>query len=319
MNSEPRGEIRQVTEQASDYPAALRELADRPPVLYIKGRWPIPESRRIGIVGTRRATAYGLDVTQSFTQDLVNEGVVTVSGLAAGIDACAHRVTLQGGGWTVAVLGHGFGYRYPKENGTLYDEIARQGTLVTEFPYETAPQASNFPQRNRIISGLSQGVLVMEAGHRSGALITARCAAEQGRDVFVVPGSIFSPYSVGCHRLIKEGAQLVESAQEILEEYGWARSSSFPPVSGGEPMGPPPEPAGDDGKRATAGNDIGELSRAEMDLLKLFALVPLSVDELVELSGQSVDRLAEALLTLEIKGRIQHLPGQQYLRYGSSE
>ena len=148
----------------------------------------------------------------------------------------------------MAVLGHGFAFQYPKENKTLFEEIAQKGTLITEFPYDTRPQASYFPQRNRIISGLSEGVLVTEAGHRSGACITARFAAEQGRDVFVVPGSIFSPQSVGCHRLIKEGAKLVESADEILEEYGCLLPSSLEYRS-----------------RAAAGND--DLTDLEKDVV----------------------------------------------------
>jgi DNA processing protein len=306
MNSEPTGDIRKVAEQDADYPKALRELPDRPPVLYIKGRWPLPEGRLIGIVGTRRASAYGLEAAKRFTLDLVSRGVVTVSGLAAGIDTCAHRATVQEGGWTVAVLGHGFGYQFPKENVPLFDEIARKGTLVTEFPYDTRPQSRYFPQRNRIISGLSQGVLVVEAGIRSGALITARCAAEQGRDVFVVPGSIFSPQSHGCHRLIKEGAKLVETAADILEEY---LELSSPAVTGGGSTddGFPPTIRGNDADR--------DLTPVEKELLEKLSAIPISVDELVEMSGTPVDRLAEVLLSLELKGRIQAMPGQRYVTY----
>lgn len=292
MNSEPKGDFRAVSEKDDDYPEALKGIADRPPVLYVKGRWPLPGKGLIGIVGTRHATPYGLDVTARMTGELVRRRLITVSGLAAGVDACAHRTTLEEGGWTVAVLGHGLGYQYPKENVPLFAEIAARGTLVTEFSYDTKPASENFPRRNRIISGLSEGVLVVEAGQRSGASITARYAAEQGRDVFVVPGSIFNPQSVGCHRLIKEGARLVETAEEILETYG---------LAGGECMDPRPETAGDD-----------DLSQSEKDLMKLLSSIPFSVDELVELSGLPVDRLAEVLLSLEIKGRIQHLPGQRY-------
>ena len=145
----PQGEIRKVTEQDADYPKALRELRDRPAVLYIKGRWPLPESCLFGIVGSRKASPYGLEAAKRFTSDLVSQGVVTVSGLAAGIDACVHRVTLEKGGWTVAILGHGFGYQYPKENAPLFKQIAEQGTLMTEFPYETrrGPMAGHFSLR----------------------------------------------------------------------------------------------------------------------------------------------------------------------------
>jgi len=305
MNSESEAGFRKVAEQDPDYPKSLKELADRPPVLYIKGRWPVPARWLTGIVGTRRASPYGFEAARRLTAGLVRRRIVTVSGLAAGIDACAHRTTLEEGGWTIAVLGHGFGFQFPKENAALYDEIARKGTLVTEFSYDTPPQPRYFPQRNRIISGLSQGVLVIEAGERSGALITARYAAEQGRDVFVVPGSIFSPWSAGCHRLIKEGARLVETADEILEEYGLAQkqnSSSFPAASGRESMDPPPKAAGDD-----------DLNVVEKELLKFLSAIPVSIDEMVELSGWPVDRLAEVLLSLELKGRIQPRAGQRYV------
>jgi DNA processing protein len=309
MNSGSAATFRTVSEHDSDYPKRLLELADRPPVLYVRGRWPVPEENLLGIVGTRRASSYGFEVATRLTKDLVHRGLGIVSGLAAGIDACAHRTTIQEGGWTIAVLGHGFGFQFPKENAWLFDDLARQGTLVTEFSYHTRPQPRYFPQRNRIISGLSQGVLVIEAGDHSGALITARYAAEQGRDVYVVPGSIFSPWSIGCHRLIKEGAKLVESAEEILEDYGLSQSkdnSSSPAVVGGGSIC--------DGSRPKACRD-DDLSRTEMDLVNLMSSVPLSVDELVQLSGLPVDRLAEVLLSLEIKGRIQHRPGQCYVTH----
>jgi len=292
MNSELGQEIRSVRWEESDYPACLRELPDRPAVLYVKGCWPLPAHEvMIGVVGARRASPYGLEAAQHVTSGLVRRGVVTISGLASGIDASAHRATLQERGWTVAVLGHGFGYQFPKENAPLFEEIERKGTLVTEFPFDTPPLAQHFPQRNRIISGLSRGVVVVEAGEHSGALITARCAAEQGRDVFVVPGTIFSPQSRGCHRLIKEGAKLVEKAEDILDEYGLVSTDPTP------------------------SREVGDgLSAPEQELMNHLSHVPLSIDELVELSGQSVNRLAEVLLALELKGRIQSVPGQRYVK-----
>jgi DNA processing protein len=298
MNSEPEPEFRKITDQDDDYPKSLRELRDRPQVLYVKGRWPLPQEGLVGIVGTRRASAYGMQAAERFTSDLVQRGLVTVSGLAAGIDTCVHQETLKRGGWTVAVLGHGFDYQYPKENKALFEDIAKRGTLVTEFSHDTRPEARLFPQRNRIISGLSESVLVVEAGHRSGALITARYAAEQGRDVFALPGSIFSSQSIGCHRLIKEGAKLVESAEEILEEYGFIVGQSLPSSS-----------------PAVVSRNDDNLTSSEKELVTLFSSIPLSVDELVELSGLPVDRLAEVLLSLEIKGRIQSIPGQRYVAY----
>lgn len=291
MNSELCGPIRSVRAEDNDYPQALVSIEDRPPVLYVKGKWPLPEDvLTIGVVGSRRASRYGREAAMHLAAGLVDRGAIIVSGLALGIDACAHRAALDAEGWTVAVLGHGFGYQYPKENKTLFDEIEKAGTLVTEFSYETPPNSSHFPQRNRIISGLSRGVLVVEAGERSGALITARYAAEQGRDVFAVPGSIFSWQSHGTHRLIKEGARPVTAAADILEEYGFACSQK---------LLPPPEE--------------GKLTGEQSALLRQLSGVPLSIDELVELTGQPVERLAELLLSLELKGRVLSMPGQRYV------
>jgi len=289
------GEFRAVCELDSDYPASLKELVDRPPVLYVKGVWPMPPGFALGIVGTRQASPYGICAAERFTIDFVQKGIVTVSGLAAGIDTCVHRTTLRNNGHTIAVLGHGFKFQFPRENRKLFEEIAEKGTLVTEFPFETRPDARHFPRRNRIISGLSRGVLVVEAGDHSGALITARYAAEQGRDVFVVPGSIYSPQSQGCHRLIKEGAKLVETAEDLLEDYGFNARPKTPDAS--------------------LRDDHEPLTPAEIKLLGCVSCIPVSVDELAETTGTPVDRLAEVLLSLELKGRIQVMPGQRYVTY----
>ncbi len=220
LEYEIQQKFRIVTEIDADYPERLRELSDRPPVLYVRGSWPVPEGVVIGLVGTRRASSYGLRAAEILTEGLVSQGVVTVSGLAVGIDTQVHRTTLNKEGITVAALGHGFGFLYPKENGRLAEEIVeRKGALVTEFAYQSPAESHHFPRRNRIISGLSRGVVVVEAGNRSGALITARYAAEQGRDVFAVPANIFNGHNTGGHRLLKEGAKLVENPQDILDEY----------------------------------------------------------------------------------------------------
>lgn len=292
------GEFRAISELDPDYPETLKELADRPPVLYVKGIWPVASALALGIVGTRHPTPYGICAAERFTLDFVRKGAITVSGLAAGIDTCVHRTTLKENGLTVAVLGHGFEYQYPSQNKDLFAEIAERGTLVTEFPFETGPDARHFPRRNRIISGLSRGVVVVEAGRRSGALITARYAAEQGRDVFVIPGSIYSQQSRGCHQLIKEGARLVETTDEVLADYGFtARATELATEPASEPAAP----------------SLEGLSSAEIQVVKLLSSVPVSVDELGELSGVSIHRLAEVLLSLEIKGRIRAMPGQQYV------
>jgi len=288
-----KGEFRAITELHPDYPETLRELADRPPVLYVKGKWPPLPKFLIGIVGTRRASPYGRAVAEQLTQDLVQRGMATVSGLAAGIDACAHRVTLESSGFTIAALGHGFRYRYPRENHVLFDQIASNGTLLTEFSYDSPPEAGHFPRRNRLISGLSRGVVVIEAGEHSGALITARYAAEQGRDVFAVPGSVFQAESFGCHRLIKQGAKLVETAQDILEEYGLDKEA--------------PQQA--DERR------FENLTEMQKQVLKAMSVIPVTIDELSLTIEEPVDRLASALLSLELEGLIRSLPGQRYVTY----
>ncbi len=290
MNSELQSEIRCVLDSDPDYPSSLRDIPDKPDVLYVQGRWPLPEEvMKIGIVGARRATPYGMDAAARISSDLSQQGALIISGLAMGIDACAHRACLKEGGWTVAVLGHGFGHEYPRDNARLSKDLAEKGTLITEFDFDVPPRPQHFPRRNRIISGLSRGVVVVEAGEHSGALITARYAAEQGRDVFVVPGSIFNWQSKGCHRLIKEGARLIESAQDLLEEYG----------------------AKAPGVRASS-KELPPLSPAEQELLGHLNSVPLSVDELAELTGHRVDRLAEVLLSLELKGLIMNMSGHRY-------
>lgn len=292
-----RGEFRIITGLDNDYPEPLRELKDAPPVLYVKGRWPIGPSPRFGVVGTRRPSAYGAEAARRLTADLVALHVTTISGLALGIDRIAHEQTLLYGGHTVAVLGHGLGHRYPRENSGLYEQISEKGTLLTEFPFDIGPQGAHFPRRNRIISGLSQGVAVIEAKKRSGALITARFAAEQGKDVFAVPGSIFSSTSGGCHRLIKEGAKLVETVEDIVQEMGW----SMPVLKSSTPT-------------VAAGNDEHEnLSSLEKLILQQLSKQVFTVDELAAALNVSFDRLAEALLSLELKGCVKQLPGQRYL------
>jgi len=293
LQLETRGAFRIVTELEEGYPALLRELLDRPPVLYYKGRWPLPDSSIVGLVGTRRPTGYGMCVAERLAKDLSVQRVATVSGLARGIDACVHRSALKAGGHTVAILGCGLGQVFPAENAALQHQIAEQGTVVSEFPYGSPPEAGHFPRRNRIISGLSQGVVVIEAGERSGALITARCAVEQGREVFAVPGSVFHPTQVGCHRLIKEGAKLVEQTSDILEELKLNIDVSSEQH---------PAPV------------LDSLTALEKDMYTLLSYEPLSVDELAHRTHHGFDQIANSLLTLELKGIIRQLPGQRYVR-----
>ena len=210
-----------------DYPRQLLEIPDPPVLLYVKGRTDLLACSALAIVGSRNATPQGIANAESFARAASRAGVTIVSGMALGCDAAAHRGGLEGAGSTVAVIGTGADRIYPARNQALAHAIVEHGAIVSEFPLGTPPLAANFPRRNRIIAGLARGVLVVEAADRSGTLITARLAAEQGREVFAIPGSIHSPLSKGCHKLIKQGAKLVESAQDILEEIGIAAGNGL--------------------------------------------------------------------------------------------
>ena len=270
------------------YPASLLEIPDPPTLLYVRGNPALPGRRGIAIVGSRNATPQGLQTAESFARALAGQGFAIVSGLALGIDAAAHRGALAIGGDTVAVIGTGADRLYPARNRELALAIAERGTIVSEFPLGTPAIAANFPRRNRIISGLARGVLVVEAAPGSGSLITARLAAEQGREVFAIPGSIHSPVARGCHKLIKQGAKLVETAADILEELGTSP--------------PPAQPADADAD--------------EHPLLAALGHGPCALDDLVERSGLPADRLLGELLTLELDGRVATLPGNRYQRLG---
>src|SRR4051812_45679933 len=209
------------------YPRALLEITDPPPLLYAVGRIELLQRTSLAVVGSRNATAQGEENAERFAQSLSEAGLTIVSGLALGIDAAAHRGGLSASGSTIAVLGTGVDVVYPRRNSALAAQIAERGLLVSEFPLGTAPAAYNFPRRNRLISGLARGCLVVEAASASGSLITARAAADQGRDVFAIPGSIHSPLSRGCHALIKSGAKLVETAEDVLSELAGFRPSGF--------------------------------------------------------------------------------------------
>jgi len=289
---EAQGQFRILTELDADYPEPLRHILERPPVLYVKGIWPDSAIKKIGLVGTRRATAYGIGVAERFTRELVKEKISTVSGLAAGIDTVVHETTLKENGYTVAVLGHGLQFRFPSSNRKLFEQIAEKGVLMTEFPYTMAPLAQHFPRRNRIISGLSDAVVVIEAGEKSGALITARYAAEQGRDVFAVPGRLFHETSAGCNRLIKEGAGLATSVTDVLGSHALKKES-------GTPVLPTTE----------------QVSSEERFLLDALAEEPMTVDEIMLRMGGTVDLWLESLLSLELRKLIYVLPGQRYGRH----
>lgn len=268
------------------YPALLGELPDAPPLLFVAGDVALLERPQLAIVGSRRASRPGLDTAQSFSRSLARGGFVITSGLALGIDGAAHQGALDAGGATVAVLGTGLQCIYPHRHKTLAERIvAEGGALVSELPLDCPPQASNFPRRNRIISGLSVGVLVVEASPSSGSLITARLAAEQGREVYAIPGSIHHPGARGCHQLIRDGALLVESVEHILEALrGWQVVSPAPDTDG------PPAPA--------------------HPLLALLFAAPQSSEALADASGWPLPKVLAALTELELDGRIASEAGR---------
>jgi DNA processing protein len=283
-----------------NYPKSLLTITDPPPVLYAKGQVSLLTRPSIAIVGSRNATQQGMENAERFAQVLSAAGLTVISGMALGIDACAHQGALRhapsahGGGSTVAVTGTGLDLVYPARHRELAHKIADAGCLLSEYPLSTPAIASNFPRRNRIISGLSLGVLVVEAAAQSGSLITARSALEQGREVFAIPGSIHSPLSKGCHLLIRQGAKLVESAQDILEELRWEPDKLPDPA-------PAPVPRGDP---------------ALDPLLEAAGYDPVSVDQLVQRSNLSAAEVQAGLLTLELNGKIELLPGGHYRRLG---
>jgi len=284
------------------YPPLLRRIYDPPIVLYALGRLEVLSAPLLAIVGTRRPTPYGVNVATQLARDLAARGVTIVSGFARGIDAAAHRGALEAKGTTVAVLGTGLDQVYPREHRALAEQIRQQGVLVTEFPTGVAPLPQNFPFRNRIISGMSLGVVVVEAAEHSGSLITARLALEQDREVFAVPGPITSPRSYGPNYLIKCGAKLVQYWRDVVEELPrevraeiLRRESDVAPTTPAQPELPLDEPA-----------------RRVLELLHVD--VPTHIDELLLRSGLPVPELMRVLLELEVRDRIRQLPGKQFVK-----
>jgi DNA processing protein len=280
----------------ADYPQSLLTSDDPPVLLYAKGNIETLNRPMLAVVGSRNATAQGLRDAEAFAQALGNAGLTIVSGLALGIDAAAHRGALATAAGTVAVIGTGADRLYPARNESLARAIAEKGVVLSEFPLGTPPLASNFPRRNRIIAGLGLGCLVVEAALRSGSLITARLAAETGREVFAIPGSIHSPLSRGCHQLIRQGAKLVESAQDILEELRWETSYSATII---------PD------------QDAVPQNGSEEQVLAFLGDAPCTIDTLSARCGLTPADLLAMLLPLELAGRVAQLPGGLYQRLHS--
>ncbi len=274
----------------SRYPDSLVQTADPPLLMYVQGRVELLKSRCIAVVGSRNPTAQGGDNARAFAEHLGRAGYTVVSGLALGVDGAAHRGALAGGAGTIAVVGTGLDRVYPRAHRDLAHQIAQSGLLVSEFSLGTPPLAANFPQRNRIIAGLSVGTLVVEAALQSGSLITAAQAADAGREVFAIPGSIHSPQSRGCHALIKQGAKLVETAQDLLDELG---AGTAPMSSSARPV--QPESVAD-------------------PLLDAMGYEPVTLDALLARTGLPTSMLNARLLNLELEGRVARLPGGLYQR-----
>ena len=285
-----------VTLADDDYPQALLNIPDPPLLLYVKGRVDLLNRTALAVVGSRNATPQGIGNAEAFAKTLSDAGLCIISGMAHGIDAAAHRGALRGQGKnpgsSIAIVGTGLDKVYPAANRELAHALAQQGALVSEFPLGTPPLSANFPRRNRLISGMSAGCLVVEASLQSGSLITARLALEQGREVFAIPGSIHSPQSKGCHTLLKQGAKLVETAQDILEELnGLLVSRVF--------------------SRAEQGTEV---QRTDPALLDHLGFDPVDANTLSVRCGLTIAELSAMLLTLELEGRVSTLPGGLYQR-----
>ncbi len=278
-----------VTLADPDYPKALLEIADPPPLLYAKGNIALLNKLSIAIVGSRNASVQGEKNAEAFAQGLAEHGLCIVSGLALGIDGAAHRGALKAKGDTIAVVGTGLDMVYPAQHRDLAHQIASSGLIISEFPLGTLSKPQNFPRRNRLISGLSLGCLVVEANLKSGSQITARLSAEQGREVFAIPGSIHSPLAKGCHQLIKQGAKLVDSLQDIVEELNLSKAVS-----------------------ATLAEENSPTNQDQQTLLESMGYDAISIESLVQLTGLTVSTLSSMLTLLELEGRITGLAGGQY-------
>jgi len=285
-----QSQTRLITLDDPRYPPLLKHVSDAPPMLYVRGNLQPGDELALGVVGTRRASVYGKQICERIVGEVAGRGVTIVSGLARGIDAVAHRVSLSSGGRTIAVLGSGVDVIYPAEHRGLAAEIAHNGAIISEYPLGTQPEAGNFPPRNRIISGMSRAVLVVEAGETSGALITATYAGDQGRDVLAVPGSILAPGCVGTNRLIQQGAKLVQDVNDVLDElnvHTVGQQLAFRALTPEDPV--------------------------ERSLLDVLSGEPLHVDEIVRKVGLPTATVSGALALLELKGMARHVGGMSYV------
>jgi len=282
--------IQVLTWEDEAYPACLKEIDQPPPILYLRGELTIEDSWAVAVVGTRRVTAYGRQVTEELASYLAQNGVTVVSGLARGVDAIAHQAALKAGGRTLAVMGNGVDRIYPPEHRALAEQILASGALLSDYAPGTPPEGANFPPRNRLISGLSLAVVVVEAGETSGALITAQFAVDQGREVFAVPGNILAPQSKGTNRLIQQGAHPLLSARDVLEALNLTRVSEQRLV-----------------RRALPADEV------ETQVLNVLAHEPLHVDEIRNQTGLPIERVSATLVMMELKGMVRQVGGMNYV------
>jgi DNA processing protein len=280
-----------IESDSPSFPARLKEIYDCPPLIYVRGNLLPEDECCLAVVGTRRASIYGRQVTEELVADLVRNNITIVSGLAKGIDSIAHRTALDVQGRTIAVFASGLDIAYPAENAKLAREIMENGALISEYPLGIKPKADNFPRRNRILSGLSLGVLVIEAGERSGALITADLALSQNREVFAVPGSIFSPVSKGTNKLLQQGAKLVQSNIDVLEELNLAMVAQQLEMK-----------------------DLLPMDSTESLLLKNISAEPIHINEICRQSGLTSAIVNSTLTMMELKGLIKQIGGMNYIR-----
>lgn len=285
-----KNEITVLTSADSLYPPRLKEINQPPPVLYVRGEIKLEDEWAVAIVGTRRMTAYGRQVTEELADFLGRHGVTVISGLARGVDAIAHQTAIKAGGRTYAILGSGVDYIYPPENRKLAQEIIHAGALISEYPLGTFPESTNFPPRNRIISGLSQAVVIIEAGDTSGALITATFAAEQGREVFAVPGYIHAPQSKGTNRLIQDGARPLLKVEDVLEVLNLEQIHEYKQA-----------------RLLIPADDI------ETVIINVIGDETLHVDEIQVKSGLPVEKISAALVMMELKGMVRQAGNMSYL------
>jgi DNA processing protein len=276
-----------------DYPARLREIASAPPLLFIQGNASLLNKAQIAMVGSRNPTPSGQDIAYQFAKAFSNAGLVVTSGLALGVDAACHEGVLAANGETIAVMGTGPDLIYPKRHSSLAKKILEKGCLITEFPTGVTPIAQNFPRRNRIISGLSLGVLVVEAAYASGSLVTAKYALEQNREVFAIPGSIHNPLARGCHLLIKQGAKLVETVEDVLEEWSYCHL----------------EVRNTEGSSAKHPEILRRSAPQDDSFLRHMGFDPTSVDLLINRSGLTAEEVSSILLVLELDGQVKSVPG----------